>query len=70
MENFDRAFKYLHRVLKFLSETKWSARANAINALQNGYLNISEALSSIASDINEPGDTRKEAQSLAKNGKI
>lgn len=56
----------VNKVLKPLSETRWSARANAINALQNGYLNISEALSSIASDINQPGDTRNEAQSLAK----
>lgn len=56
----------VNKVLKPLSETRWSARANAINALQNGYLNISEALLSIASDINQPGDTRNEAQSLAK----
>lgn len=34
--------------------------------MQNGYLNIYEALCSIASDINQPGDTRKEAQCLAK----
>lgn len=54
------------RVLKSLSETRWSARANVINALQNGNLNISEALSSIANDINQLGDTRKEVQSLAK----
>lgn len=45
---------------------RWSTRANAINAFQNDNLNISEALSSIASDINQPGDTGKKAQSLAK----
>lgn len=56
----------VNRVLKSLSQTRWSAHANAINALQNGYLNISEALSFIASDINQPGDTRNEAQSLVK----
>ncbi|CAH4036844.1 unnamed protein product [Pieris brassicae] len=55
-----------NRVLNSLSETRWSARANAINSLQNGDSNISEAFSSIASDINQPGYTTQEAQSLAK----
>lgn len=53
MENVDGAFR-------------WSAGANAINALQNGYFNFYEALFSIASDINQPGDTKNEIQSLAK----
>ncbi|CAG9790403.1 unnamed protein product [Diatraea saccharalis] len=56
----------VNRVLKSLSETRWSADAKAINALRNGYLNISEALSSIASDNSQQGDTRIEAQSLVK----
>lgn len=55
-----------NKVLKSLPDTRWSARANAINALQHGYFNVSEALTSIASDINQPGETRIKAQSPAK----
>lgn len=57
----------VNRVLISISETRWSAHANTINTLRNGYLNMSEALSSIAIDISQPGDTRNEAQSLVKN---
>lgn len=55
-----------NKVLKSLSETRWSARADALNALQNGYNHISEALTSIARNTDQPGETRNEAQSLAK----
>lgn len=43
VENYDRIFK-CHKVLKFLSETRWFARGDAFNALHNGYDHISEAL--------------------------
>jgi len=33
-----------HYVLKSLSETRWSARADAVTALRNGYKEILDAL--------------------------
>ncbi|XP_022160822.1 uncharacterized protein LOC111026937 [Myzus persicae] len=54
------------KVLKNLSETRWSARADAINALHNGYNHIFEALLLIAKNTDQSAETKNEAQSLAK----
>ncbi|XP_025194272.1 uncharacterized protein LOC112593901 [Melanaphis sacchari] len=54
------------KVLKILSKTRWSARADAINALHNGYNHIYEALLLIASNTDQSGETRNEAQSIGK----
>jgi len=54
------------KVLKNLSETRWSARADAINALHNGYNHIFEALLLIAKNTDQSAETKNEAQSLGK----
>lgn len=53
-------------VLKSLSETRWSARADAISALHNGYNHIFEALLSIIRNVDQSGETRNEAQRIFK----
>ncbi|XP_025420677.1 zinc finger MYM-type protein 1-like [Sipha flava] len=59
------------KVLKSLSETRWSARAGAINALHNAYDHIFEALLLIAKNTDQSAETRNEAKSIGKkNGKI
>lgn len=54
------------RVIKNLSQTRWSARADAVSALQEGYKQIIEALMSLADDTEQPRETRHEALSLFK----
>ena len=51
-------------VVKRLSDTRWSAHADAVKALCEGYENIQLALDSLADDVQQPKDTRLEAQSL------
>ena len=51
--------------LKFLSETRWSARADAVAALCVGYEEIKSALLDIGADDNQNGATRHEANCLA-----
>lgn len=51
--------------VKSLSETRWSARADAIKALCGGYDSIRSALSEIGSDNEQNGTTRHEANCLA-----
>jgi hypothetical protein len=54
------------KVLKSLSETRWSARAGVINALHNGYDHIFKALLLIAKNTDQSAETRNEAQSVGK----
>lgn len=54
------------KVVKRLSDTRWSARADAINALSEGYLQIQEALSRLSEDPKQDRDTANEARSLNK----
>jgi len=54
------------KVLKSLSETRWSAHADAINALHNGYNHIFEALLLIAKNTDKSAETRNKAQSIRK----
>lgn len=54
------------KVLKSLSETRWSARADAVSALHQGHKQIREALTSIADNNEEPRETRNEAISLSR----
>ena len=54
-------------VVKRLSDTRWSAHADAVKALCEGYSNIQRALDSLACDVDQSKDTRLEAQSLSKN---
>ena len=51
-------------VVKRLSDTRWSAHADAVKALCEGYENIQLALDSLADDVEQPKDTRPEAQRL------
>ena len=51
-------------VVKRLSDTRWSAHADAVKALCEGYENIQLALDSLADDVEQPKDTRLEAQRL------
>jgi hypothetical protein len=53
--------------VKSLSETRWSARADAVRALSAGYKEIRTALSNIASDDGQKGLTRHEADCLEKS---
>jgi len=54
------------RVVKSLSETRWSARTDASSALCDGYNEIQSALDTIADDVDEERVTRLEARSLSK----
>ena len=53
-------------VLKTLSQTRWSARADATKALLCGYNEIIHALEEIEQDENEKAETRREADGLIK----
>jgi len=53
-------------VVKSLSDTRWSARADAVYALQNSYNNILSALNTIEKDENKSPETRNEAASISK----
>ncbi|KAF2890975.1 hypothetical protein ILUMI_15198, partial [Ignelater luminosus] len=48
------------------SQTRWSARADAVSALHEGHKQIIEALMSIAEDTEQPRETRHEALSLSR----
>lgn len=54
-----------HKVVKCLSDTRWSARADAVSALKGGYNEIVEALDTIANDMNEHAETKNEAMGLS-----
>ena len=56
--------QYLERVLKCLSDTRWSARAEATIALSEGYDNIRAALLHIVQDPEQRADTQQEANGL------
>ncbi|CAH1171094.1 unnamed protein product [Phaedon cochleariae] len=59
------------KVVKSLSQTRWSARADAVSALHEGHKQIVEALISIATDTEQAQETREEALSLSKKmGKL
>jgi len=47
-------------VPKHPSDTRWSARADAIEALFSGYKQFQSALQEIATDHNQTGNTRNE----------
>lgn len=51
--------------MKSLSDTRWSARADAVKALCAGYDGIQTALHNIAADDQQNGSTRHEADCLA-----
>jgi hypothetical protein len=51
-------------VVKTLSNTRWSARADATKALAKGYSNIQSALQSIMNDKSQQTTTRTDAGSL------
>jgi len=53
-------------LLKSLSQTRWSARADAIKALSDGYNNIIEALTCLAGD-DQKLETRREANDLLRH---
>lgn len=50
--------------IKSLSNTRWSAEADATKALRKGYLLIRQALHDISKDNNETATTRHEARGL------
>ncbi|GBP54047.1 hypothetical protein EVAR_85350_1 [Eumeta japonica] len=54
------------KVVKSLSQTRWSARADAVSALHGGYKRIIEALITIANDTEQARETRNEALSLSR----
>nr|XP_042894988.1 zinc finger MYM-type protein 1-like [Parasteatoda tepidariorum]XP_042895119.1 zinc finger MYM-type protein 1-like [Parasteatoda tepidariorum]XP_042899228.1 zinc finger MYM-type protein 1-like [Parasteatoda tepidariorum]XP_042901855.1 zinc finger MYM-type protein 1-like [Parasteatoda tepidariorum]XP_042906919.1 zinc finger MYM-type protein 1-like [Parasteatoda tepidariorum]XP_042909334.1 zinc finger MYM-type protein 1-like [Parasteatoda tepidariorum] len=54
------------KVVKSLSQTRWSARADAVSALHGGYKRILEALITIANDTEQARETRDEALSLSR----
>ncbi|XP_041366776.1 zinc finger MYM-type protein 1-like [Gigantopelta aegis] len=51
--------------LKRMSDTRWSARADALKALYMGYSQINNVIDSIAADENQKGECRQEARGLA-----
>lgn len=54
------------KVVKRMSDTRWSARADAVDALYNGFRQIQSALEEIATDPEEEKDAVNEADSLLK----
>lgn len=54
------------KVVKSLSQTRWSARADAVSALHKGHKQIIEALMSIAKNSEQPRETRDEAFSVSR----
>jgi hypothetical protein len=52
--------------VKSLSQTRWSARADAAKALRLGYGKISEVLVAITNNPDENADTRSEAEGIVK----
>lgn len=65
MEYIDRTFRF-KKVVKSLSQTRWSARADAVSALHEGHKQIIEALMFIAKDTEQARETRDEALSLSR----
>ncbi|KAK4009661.1 hypothetical protein OUZ56_018807 [Daphnia magna] len=65
MGNFDNSTGTYKKVVKRLSDTRWSARADAVTALINGYSEIQQALKKIAEDQKEERATSHEAESLS-----
>lgn len=55
-----------NKIIKCLSETRWSARADAVGALHQGYKQILKALILIARDTDQPAETKNEALSLVR----
>lgn len=54
------------KVIKSLSDTRWSARADATNALRCSYVDIKEALRDLSDSGIENATTQNEASSLVK----
>ena len=48
-----------------MSDTRWSARADATKALVKGYDEINAAFEEIADDVEQKADIRQEAHGLA-----
>ena len=53
--------------LKRMSDTRWSARADATKALVDGYDEICDALVELADDVDQKADVREEASGYADN---
>lgn len=51
---------------KSLSETRWSARGDAVKALSNGYEQNKNALEEIGADLEQSAETRNEVSGLLK----
>ncbi|XP_053568207.1 zinc finger MYM-type protein 1-like [Bombina bombina] len=51
-------------VVKSLSQTRWSARQDACQALREGWVDILKALEQIADNVEEKKKTRNEAESI------
>ncbi|KAM4770907.1 zinc finger MYM-type protein 1-like [Rhinophrynus dorsalis] len=51
-------------VIKSLSQTRWSARQDACQALREGWVDILKSLQHISDDDNEKNKTRNEAKSI------
>lgn len=58
-----------HHVLKSLSETRWSARVDAVTALCNGYKEILDALKTIEIDDKTSPNVKNETHGLIKKMK-
>jgi hypothetical protein len=54
------------QVVKHLSKTRWSAHADAVTALNDGYEEIKKSLDALLNDINQSSETRLIEQSLRK----
>jgi hypothetical protein len=54
------------KVVKHLSKTRWSAHADAVTALNDGYEEITKSLDALLNEINQSLETRLIAQSSRK----
>ena len=58
------------KVPKYLSDTRWDARAKATEAILESYSAITNALSHLHFDVSEKGDTRLHANNLLQKEKL
>jgi hypothetical protein len=59
------------KAVKHLSKRRWSAHADAVTVLNDGYEEIKKSLDALLNDINQSSETRLiEQSSRKKNGRI
>ena len=66
MKNSQNGALGIKKAVKSLSDSRWEAHAIATEAILKSFAQIVEALEYLAEDSLQKGDTRREAESIAK----